>query len=496
MRFGKLFAGCAVVGLLSAGCVSQQKYTPVDPAKVTVRFFAPSPDEAYAQIQTDCQVRLASDNPMKHCKGGMETSFESPVTDSQHVVLWGGEFNGNNVSQAAVPLTAGPYMFTAFDPDNGSAYQGWIAVNNGGDDLASALADWRETVKAEQEWLAFECKLDGKYSSRDPRDFNDFTRQLRTLKSLEAKIDRAAKAESYVQYKRYQEQVSVLNGAQVLLMPGESNPFTPCTAPAFDTSELSQARSGQPVTKVVLAGDYARTMEKLRRVSEMQGDLRRSRAVFSEQVRRLENRAQYYKMTDHIYNHGNRFLANEQRIQNAHGQIERIDNQLAANGRRENALLFIAGLFDADEAFKAFDRQQAALERERVVLDAQKCRLDRMFDGLDESSERRIAVERQRQNVVAELQQLSTQQQDTEQSRWAVAQLRQSTNVIHRQGPASVLATSFAPGGMPAKVWDAISRESMMTIRLQAAGSEWAHPGTTTESSKNYEFELISYPNN
>ncbi len=474
MRTGRLIAALAGATVICAGCASQKKCAPCEPVKVSVRFFAPSPEENYAAAHGQTQGRLVSSNPGSPGFAG---------SGMEHAVLWGGGFNGNDVSYGSAPLAAGPYMFAFFHPDNGAAYQGWIAVNNGGDDLASAMAEWRDTVHAEQEWLAFENKLDGKFSSRDPNDFACFTRELKTLKNLEAKIAKAAENQAREQYEEAQQRVALLNGTDVLLMPGEPTMLTPATRPAFDEDELELARSGEAVTKVVFAGDYARTMEKLRRVTEMQGDLKRSRAVFSEQVRRYENRGHYYRLTDHIYNHGDKFVTNEQRLQNVHGQIARIDQQLADNGRRVHALLFVAGLFDADEAFKAFDQQQAALERERAVLDAQKCRLDRMFDDLDEMSERRIAVERQRQNLLAEIDHIADQQRDIEQSRVAVAELRDSTNVIHRQGPACVLATSLVGTDLPAKVVDAVSRESLMTVRLQAVETGSAPYGAVTNAA-------------
>ncbi len=493
MRMGRVIAALVGAAVFCAGCTWQKKCGPVEPVKVTVRFFAPSHEEAMAAAQGESQARLVSD------AWGQPGGFEGMNSDAQHVVLWGGEFHGNDVTYGAAPLAAGPYTFAFFDPDNGAAYQGWIAVNNGGDDLASAMAEWRDAVHAEQEWLAFENKLDGNFTSRNPNDFKCFTKQVRTLKNLEAKIDKAAKAQAREQWDRAREQVALLSGAEVLLMPGQPSMLTPATAPAFDESELSLARSGEAVTKVVLAGDYARTMEKLRRATEMQGDLKRCRAVFGEQARRCENRGHYYRLTDHIYNHGNKFVQNEQRLQNAHGQIARIDTQIAENGRRIHALLFVAGLFDADEAFKVFDDQQAALERERCVLDAQKCRLDRMFDDLDEMSERRISVERQRQNLLAEIDQINRQQQGIEQSRVAVGQLRHSTNVIYRQGPSCVLAASFVGSDLPANVVDAVSRESLLTVRLQSAGPDFPSRSSVTDSSEfqktqSTQFELVSHP--
>jgi hypothetical protein len=474
-----------------SGCTPQNKWQ-VEPTKVTVRFFAPSAEEQFAAMQDGSHARLVSDHGTKPPIAG----FEGAWSDAEHVVLWGGPYHGNSVTYGAAALTAGPYMFAFFDPDNAAAYQGWIAVNNGGDDLASAMAEWRDTIHAEQEWFAFEQELQGKYTSHDPKDFRDFKKELRTLKNLEAKIARAAKWEACEQERRMAERVALLDGAEVLLMPGEPSILTPSTRPAFDESELSLAQSGEAVTKVVLAGDYARTMEKLRRVTEMQGDLKRCRAVFSEQTRRLENRGHYYRLTDHIYNHGNRFVENERRLQNAHGQIARLDQQLAENGRRVHALLFVAGLFDADEAFKVFNEQQAALERERTVLEAQKCRLDRMFDSLDDMSERRVAVERQRQNLIGEIEQIDSQQRNIDDSRMAVGQLRDATQVIHRQGPACVLTASFVGKNLPARVVDAISRESLLTVRLQAADQSFIPRGHMTEGFRmqSTQFELVSQP--
>ena len=186
------------------------------------------------------------------------------------------------------------------------------------------------------------------------------------------------------------ERHELLGSAEILIIPGMTNFFRPSTKPTFRETELAAIRAGQPVTKVVLAGDYAKSIEKLRRLVDLQSDLQRSRKVFVAEVKRLEARHRYYRMTDHLYNHGAKFVQNEQQMQKARGMMSKIDRQLDTQRRRCQALQFVVGMFAPDEAMAVFSKQQAELNRDRTVLVEQKHQIDLKFNnaprGIDFSS--------------------------------------------------------------------------------------------------------------
>jgi hypothetical protein len=463
------------IALLSTGCGPAHKSWapwsyPGDQAKVTVRFVAPPEDTRVAEWTVQRSAKLVSDPaPCNRNAGGFATEDADGDPGSQHVVLWGGQFEGEDVSQGAAELASGSYMFGYFDPDRGAAYQGWIAVNNGGDDVLSALHQWRDSVHEQEEWLAYESKITGKYSSRDPNDFNQFAKQLKSLRQLGAKIEAAIHAETNDRARMNSEWNQTLGEAEVQLMPGPSHFPQRTTLAAFQDSELSTAKRGQAVTKVVFAGDFARSMEKMDRLAELREEMYRCRSVFGEEVKRLQNRRDYYRITSHLYDHGVQFVENERKMQRVRGLVAQIDKQLTENRRRGHALMFVAGLFSPDEADAAFDREQSALHRDRIVLAEQQRQLDARFNNTSPDNERRVSLERQRQDLMAQIEDIDTQLGQVGKARFAVAKLRGSTGIIHRKGPATVLATSLMDDQLPARLADAIERESMMTIRLQAA---------------------------
>lgn len=482
MRKARLISAWACTAALCAGCSStsqrvsytgwwNDQWSP-EPVAVTVRFVAPPEggEFAYQNNTSSADARLVRNSEGSLVGGGFAgtTGIDGPQSNG-HVVLWGGDYYGEEVTHRPARLAAGPYMFGWFDPDSGSAYQGWMAVNNGGDDVLSTLNEWKQSVQEQQEWLGYEYKLDGKFECRDHRHFNQYTREIKNLRNLETKIQQTIAWEAQWRKQRQWEWNQVLSGAEVLLMPGQSNFFTPTTKPTFQEEELSTLREGEAVTKIVLVGNFERSFEKLNRVLDLQEDLYRTRAIFAEEAQRLENRRNWYRVTDHLYHHDKAFVENEKRFQEARGMLAKIDRQLEDYRRHCHALLFVTGLFAPDETFDAFQRQQSALERERIVLNEQKRQLDWRYDQCSPISNKRLWIERQRQNVLAEIDKIDGQIEKIDETRVAVNRLRENTDVIHRHGPAQVLAASFIGEDIPAMFVSAIERESLLTVRLQSA---------------------------
>lgn len=395
----------------------------------------------------------------------------------QHAILWGNGYNGQNVTTCPTSLTPGAYTFAYFDPDRGTAYQGWLAVNSGGDDVMSALTEWRNTVHTQEEWLAFEYKINGKYSSHNADDFKRFQGQLANLRRLENKINAAIHAEQKDREKNCWYRNQYFNNTQVVLMPGPGNGFAqPSTLPAFNPADLSAAQNGEPVTKVILAGDFQRAMEKLDRLYDLQGEMRRCRTALSEEINRLENRRSYFRLTSHLYNHDYNFVANEQRVQKARGLLAGIDRQINENRRHGHAVLAVVGLFAPEEANLAFEREEAEIRGERAVWAERLNQVEMQFSEASTWSEKRVALERQRQYFIGQIKECDAQLTQAEQAMETVAQLRANTGVIYRNGPASILAASFVTDSVPARLANAIEKESMMTVRLHSA--EGLRPST------------------
>ncbi|MFQ5493827.1 MAG: hypothetical protein ACE5EX_00435 [Phycisphaerae bacterium] len=468
MTRAKYLTALAVVTAAAAGCSGSKRQSIVamkpDFAHLTVRFVAPQEaDVTTTEVGQSVHARLASVDP-----GG---GFASPTMSPFHAVLWGGPFNGDNVTFAAMPLEPGPYVFGLFDQDHDAVYQGWMNVNKTGDDTLNLLREWREVVREEQQWLGFEQEIRGTFASRNPKELNVFMKQLRSIQDMEHRLDKAIKAEERDMAKRMKQRNDIVNEAEVLLMPGESQFFRPSTQPTFREAELDAIRGGQPVTKVVMVADYDRSMAKVRRVAMLRRDLQRGRTVAMEEVNRLRRLKGLYGLTDHLYHHDKKFVQTERRLQEGMAMIDRIDQRIDDAERRLHALMFVSGLFAPDASFDAFDAEQRSLQRERVVVERQKRRVDQRIDQLPETSRKRVALERERQTAIGAMEAIDAQIQQLNGARVALNKLRNSTQIIHRFGPAYVLAASMFDRGMPAYLASAIENEALLTVRLQTTDS-------------------------
>lgn len=483
-------AGTLAIAALSVGCQSttHQRFSAnprqSEQPKVTVRFVNQPGLEFACSDCGDEQFQLVGDT-FKPCNaGGFAGSTTGYDAIPQHAVLWGRGYQGCNVSQTPTYLDAGAYSFAYFDPDQGAAYQGWIAVNSGGDDVLSALNEWRDSVHRQEEWLAFEYKINGKYDSHDPAYFKKFNNQLTNLRRLEGKINKAIQAEQKDRQQMCQWQNQYLGDAEVVLMPGAFNSFgQPSTMPAFHPVDLATVQSGQPVTKIILAGDFNRSMEKLDRLYDLQDEMRRCRAVLAEEIVRLENRRNYFRLTSHLFNHDYNFSNNEQRVQEAQSMLSNIDRQIAENRRHGHAILAVVGLFAPEEADLAFDKEQSQIRAEKAVWNERLRQVELQFDDASMWNEKRVSLERQRQYYLGQLEECDTQLDQCDQANNMVAQLRKNTGVIYRSGPTSVLAASFLTDSVPARLASAIEQESMMTIRLQSAEGVRPSQGNLTEGA-------------
>ncbi len=460
--------GIGVSAFLSAGCDGFGRLAawndPLGPnAKVTIRFVAPPHQFAMAPGQR--HVRLTASNT------DLATSNVQEETDKGafRAALWGGKFKGEDVTYNATELQSGPYMFGLFDPDRGGAYQGWISVNSAGDDVLGAMEDWKQSIQKQQNWLAYEAKASGKFQSHDADDFTSFEKNLGELRRLEKRIARAINRERLDRKHRGIQQSKTLADAEVLIVPGGESFMRPWTRPTFSQEELSTVRAGTALTKFVLVGDYETATGKLHRVAELRDDLDRNRSVFNEEFRRLEHRRRFYLMTDHLYHHGSEFVENEKRLQQARGMISKLDRQIEDYNQKFEAILFVTGLFAPDEALAQFEAKSDALDRDRAVVEARVNQIESQINDVSERSEYRVRLEQKRQDAQADRQRIDDRMTQIGRAQNAVRALRDSTAVIHRHGPASVIAATMVDLSVPPQFAMAIERESLLTIRLQAA---------------------------
>ncbi|MFQ5462394.1 MAG: hypothetical protein ACE5E5_07175 [Phycisphaerae bacterium] len=451
-------------------------------AQVSVRFVVSPTPTSFTEASSDAAgPRLVSDV----LGGGMAdepvwSSAGGPEPSPYHVVLWGGAYGGANVTNAAVALPSGPYVFGLFDQELGAAYQGWINVNHPGDDLVSVLTSWRDAVKEQKQWLGFDQKIGGAFNSPSHRPFKTFQKQIKSLNRLQRRIERALAAEKKDVARRNKDQARFLESADVLLMPGTGDFFRPATRPAFADAELASIRDGNPLTKVVLIADYNATKEKLRRVNELREDLERGREVFIEEGKRLKRLKGYYAITNHLYNNNKKFIECERRLQEVRGLIAQADRQIKEHRQRCRALTFIAALFSSDDATGAFGDDMRMLQRRRIVLEEHQRRFDLKLAAVDPKSPKRAAVQRDRQEAIARIEAIDKELADIVDARVALATLKDSTSIIHRYGTARIMTAALMDRTIPDYLVDAIEREALMTVRLQETDSLYTPTKTVT----------------
>lgn len=429
--------------------------------KVTVRFVAPPDQFAYS---ADKPVNLAADDTHSYDDGSINSE-----NSAFHVVLWGGDYYGSDVTYAPASLPTGPYMFGLFDPDRGGCYQGWMSVNTAGDNVLGALEDWRESVRNQQQWLAYESKISGHFENRNEEAFESFESNLQELRRLEQRIANAIQRERREAERANSLRNATLAQAEVLLVPGGESFMRPWTRPTFSEKELSMVQAGTPLTKFVLVGDYETATGKLDRIAQLRDDLERNRHVFNEELRRLEHRRRYYMLTDHIYNHGDKFVENEKRLQEARGMIARLDHQVDNYNRKFEAVLFVTGLFAPTDALAQFDAKRDALNRDRAVVEARINQIEAQIAEVSERSDFRVRLEQKRQDAFADRRRLDDRVAQIDNAQYAVRELRDATDVIHRHGPASIVTATMIETVVPPRFSAAVEKESLMTVRLQAS---------------------------
>lgn len=425
-----------------------------------------SPSDTTAEAGYSESVKLTSsgfDGDVPHAPG-----------EAYHVALWGGPWAGHNVTYTAAPLVPGDYTFAFIDQDKPAAAQGWLHVNNYGFNTLDMLKKWRAEIPRQKKWFAYDFEVKGRVRGGEPLALKSFLKQMRAYDRLERQLDLAIEREIQVEAQRQQWQNEFFHQTEVLLLPGQTGIFHPTTKPAFSEQDVNQLWNGQSVSKVLLVADYNTNKWKLDHLNQVYGDFGRFKSVLMEEADRLQRRKRYYTLTDHIYQHDQKFVQNELQLQLTYTAIDHINEQLAQLRERRLGLAFVNELFAPDTSWKWLSQEQQSLQREKVVLQAQKAQVDALFQQVDEASPQRIAFERNRQEVIAAIEQIDVQITQLGSARVALQTLKNQSDIIYRTGETSVLAASWIDHSIPFSVRDAIEHESLMTVRLDKADNFFA----------------------
>lgn len=484
----KLFCTATLVApLLLTGCMRQMATTEVRPdlASVGVRFVMASEPVRFTDADGTVQTQFVADQPYSGVGGaGFTGGPTEPELDAYHVALWGGGFEGHNVTYRIASLTPGQYTFAFFDRDHGDLMQGWLDVRSTGNGILDTLYEWQNNIPEQKQRLAYDFKINERMKADNPLVFESFARRLRALEQLEQRIGASITAELEAQSARFHKVRDLLHRADILILPGEEAFFQPTTRPAITVEDLTAVRAGGVVSKMVLVADHHDASWKLRRVNELYGDLSRYRLVLKEEVDRFERRKGLFLLTDHLHNHDRRFVENEMHLQRTLGLIDRLNEQILDLQGRRTGLAFVTGLFSPSGAVSALDDEERDLLRELAVLETEKHHVDWLLNEVDDSSVRRVALERRRQGALAAIEQTIGQIEKLGEARTILAKMTRETDVIHRQGDTRLLTTTFLGKNIPLDLRRAVEDESMMTVRLQIGDNVFVPTRTAVTAAR------------
>lgn len=472
--------------VMVAGCMRPASESTWRPSPLAVRFVIPPDEGAESDGATDLErysYAATSSDEWSHeewRKSETSSTHAGLVSDSlqpatvHHVALWGNGFDGSDVTNAAAELPAGDYTFAMFDPQNRAAMQGWLEVNHDQGDLVQMLRGWKADIAQYKKNLAFRFQVHGHIASADLDAYKEFRADLKSFEQLEFRIELLIRHEALRRRWNPQGQNELVRNSQLLLLPGQDTFFHPTTKPAFSDADLTRVRSGGSITKLVAAVDFTDAEWRLRQVNQIYSDLKRCRTVFAEELDRLQRRKQYYSLTEHLFHHDRKFVENEAQIALAGGFMDRIDDQLGELRQHRLALAYLTQLASPQYVERLFDQERDDLMREQAVLAARLHRFDLMCAEADETGSQRVALERERQQTDREFDLLSDRLEELSEARVALAALRDTAEILHRQSDGQLLAASTLEQGVPYSLREAIQREALVTVRLENAPNLFA----------------------
>jgi hypothetical protein len=447
--------------------------------KMSVRFIVPAVPQLHDQHDqqpgaADAQLTESTSSdtvsPSSTTDTGDTGAFEDimlPQTPPFYVRIWGGPYNGFDVTFSEIQLNPGHYNFEYVDGDTNTNLRGWIQVRTTGNELIDDLNRWKNAIPERKRQLAFDVELNEDQYKSNTKAVAGLNKQLHALDRLESQLTDAIRRESVMQYRMRKRDTEYLENSVITIFPSEHMAARRTTGSALCSDDLTRANTGAPVTKVLLVTDYATTQWKIRSIQQMSRELNRCRAVFEEEIARLERREEYYTVTDHIYDYDEKFVQNEAGIQSAIAAIDQIDMQLEQLRERRLAVAFAAELLAGDTGFEPLEDDTRELQRRRVVLETKKKRLDILFDEASEKGPRRVAIERSRTRIAATIGSIDRQIDSIGEARVALQHLIDSGEVMDRQGDSRLLSANFVDDRIPTYIREAIAQDAMFTIRIQ-----------------------------
>ncbi len=435
---------------------------------VSVRF-VPWSEAAFLDDATRAQLTSsAADSSMS----ADWTPYDSSVPYHQ-VNLWGGQFKGGDVTLVSTPLEPGHYTFVSVDGETEPFVQGWVQVRNQGFGFLDTLRRWQHEIPQKKEWVAFQFEQEGGAKRCDNFEFAQWHKQIKALEKLERRIASAIKHEEAWQMKSWNRQQHFVNEAELLILPGESLFARPTTLSAFNEADIAQVMSGEHVSKAIQVTNYDDVRMQIDFLNRLHSDWRACRNVMTEETDRLEQRKRFMMITDHVYNHGKRFVYNESRLQSALSTIEFVDAEMKALREQQLAIAFAAEVAMPDAWTYVFDNIQHDIEDQQAYTQAKLDRVEMLSNNLDEGSPKRVALHRQMQRYTRQMVLFEDQESQVQQTRVAVHEARNTSEILHRQGD-SVMLTAIGQSSLPFHVHRALESDSLMTVRLQASQSMFA----------------------
>ncbi len=469
----------AAACVLLVGCHQEQ-------TQVAVRFAMPPGLERYAQTPT-IEAEYADANGAQDASAWDDEPTASTVdydavnydavnydevnalahADRYHVTMWGAEYTGQPVTYNDLPLTPGNYTFAMWEQEPATSVQGHMQVNVPKNSLLGVYQNWKSRMPALRQQLAFAAELTDQ-ADRDPEGFRSLQRQLSALDKLERRLDWAIWWEQR-QWKQTEPQVQdFLNNAVVLVLPGDEGALTPQTRPAFCAADIETVRGGEAITKVLLVSDYDDVQAKAQVVDRLCRDLTSCKYVLREEIRRFEQRKRFLHVTDHVYRNDEAFVTNELQLQAALSAVDEINQQLTDLTTRRAALALAASFTAPDESFASLDTRHRDLLQEQAYLQAEKSRVDLLFEQAGETNLKRVDYDAARERYARALENVEEQMSWLSETRLALSQLRDSGAVLHRAGSSRVLAASVLSSDVPTVLRRVLESDAVMTVRLES----------------------------
>ncbi|MGD2108669.1 MAG: hypothetical protein PVI86_04690, partial [Phycisphaerae bacterium] len=470
-------------GLL-IGCNATTKTTShVELTPVSVRFVMPPEPDALAHRHAQSDARLTTDGSYDGF-ADLYATGTSP-TDVYHVALWGDAFAGNDVTYGLTSLQPGEYTFAFVDRKQGDMMQGWLDVNQDRDSMLGFLRSWKNQIPEYKRQFAYDFEIRNTPTT-DPEGIKAFKKQIAALDRLEKQLDKMIRSETRSRDDRRRQTQRLFTNTEFRIMPGGQPVFHPATRAAFNDTDMTTVRKGDPVTKFVMLADHTEVQWKMDRVTQLYNELKHCKAVMQEAANRFERQKGLFLLTDHLHPDDGRFVENEIRLQNTLAVVERLDEQLSDVRHRRLALAFVSGLLAPRDHFRAINEEEQDLMRERVVLDTEARRLDLLIEKADASQDKRVALERNRQRVMDALHNLDQHIEDLWSAHRSLEPMITSKAVIHRQGDQRLVATTLVSDKLPVDMRQAVENEAVMTVRLEKSDSVFIPPTTDTRGSVTY----------